>query len=151
MEYRKWERKWAQWCDIGTSFRQGTRWCSCWQRVYSWISCFRHARKHFKNLLEFLIIDETKNDSSNIEWSKKVDTYAAIQVKIWWIINTHALLSNSHLTWCPAPNYDSRLLVNLCPVETLLVYMDYKSMLLWVDLRSWQSYPAGRILLASQW
>ena len=55
------------------------------------------TKKHLKNVLKFLIIDETKSDSSNIEWSKKVHAYAAIQVKIWWIINTDVLLSNGHL------------------------------------------------------
>ena len=65
-----------------------TRWCSCWKRWYFGICCFRHMKKLFKKLLKFLIIDETYNVSSNIDWSRKVHTYAAIQVIIWWIKHT---------------------------------------------------------------
>ena len=101
----------AQWCNIGTFFRQGkikTRWCSCWQRLCSWISCFMQTHKKAK-LLKFLIFDVTYNDSSTIDWSRKAHAHAAIRVKIWWIINTYALPSKGHLPWCPAPNYDNRL------------------------------------------
>ena len=44
----------------------------------------------------------------NLQWQFRHE-YAGIRVKIWWIINTHALLSKGLLAWCPAPNYDSRL------------------------------------------
>ena len=49
-----------------------------------------HEGKFFKKLLRY--------DSSNfLNWNRKVYAYAAIRVKIWWIINTHALPSKGHL------------------------------------------------------
>ena len=111
MEYENWVRKWARWCDIGTFFRQGKlrqggvvvdRDCILG------LAASDTQEKLFKKLLKFLIIDETYNDSSSIDWNRYVHAYAAIRVKIWWIINTHALPSKGHLAWCPAQNYDSR-------------------------------------------
>jgi len=70
MEYENWVRKWAQWCDIGTSFRQGKlrqggvvvdRDCTLG------LATSDTQEKLFKKLSapEIFIIDETDNDSSN--------------------------------------------------------------------------------------
>ena len=95
MEYENWVRKWAQWCDIGTFFRQGKlrqggvvfdRDCNLG------LAASDTQEKLFKKLSspEF-IIDKTYNDSFSIDWNRNVHAYAAAQVKIWSIINTHAL------------------------------------------------------------
>jgi len=83
MEYENWVRKWARWCDIGT-FRQGKlrqggvvvdRDCTLG------LAASDTQEKIFKKFLKFLIIDETYNDSSNIDWNRNVHAYAQYKWK----------------------------------------------------------------------
>ena len=103
-----------------SSMQIKTRWCHR-QRLYSWMYCFR-CELDFEKLLKFsLIIDGTYDDISNTGSSIKDHVSAALWVKMCCMENfssyTHALPSKPHLTWCPAPNYNSSIYMLIHPVQ----------------------------------